>query len=216
MKISRRLRLAAVAAFAALIAVSSPWAWTTLSAQGHVYAVSDAPAADVAIVLGTEVVDGRPSPRLAGRLEAAAALGSGGRAKQLLVSGDGNGASGNEPATMAAYLTGLGVPADQIVQDPYGLDTYDSCIRARDVYHVQRALVVTQSYHVDRAVTLCRHLDIDTDGVIAPCHCSWSLHASKWFRDYLASGKAALDVLRNRPPAVPATAPGAPAPASGR
>jgi vancomycin permeability regulator SanA len=188
MKISRRLRLAAVAAFAALIAVSSPWAWTTLSAQGHVYAVSDA----------------------------AAALVSGGRAKQLLVSGDGNGASGNEPATMAAYLTGLGVPADRIVQDPYGLDTYDSCIRARDVYHVQRALVVTQSYHGDRAVTLCRHLDIDTDGVIAPCHCSWSLHASKWFRDYLASGKAALDVLRNRPPAVPATAPGAPAPASGR
>ncbi|MEU4243725.1 ElyC/SanA/YdcF family protein [Actinoplanes sp. NPDC026619] len=197
-------RLTCVAAIATAIFVSSPWAWTSLSARGHVYAVSDAPVADVAIVLGTEVVDGKPSPRLAGRLEAAAQLVAGGQARTLLVSGDGHGDSGDEPATMAGYLVGLGVPADRIVQDPYGLDTYDSCIRARDVFGVRRALVVTQSYHVDRAVTLCRHLDIDADGVVAPCHCSWTLHTSKWIRDYLASGKAVWDVVRDRPPAVTA------------
>jgi vancomycin permeability regulator SanA len=198
MKIKRRL---AVAAAAALLAVSAPWAWTSLSAQGHVYAESDAPAADVAIVLGTEVVDGKPSPRLAGRLETAALLISTGRVRTLLVSGDGNGASGNEPAAMTAYLISLGVSADEIIQDPYGLDTYDTCIRARDVYNVRRALVVTQSYHVRRAVTLCRHQDIDADGVVAPCHCGWTLATSKWIRDYLASGKAVWDVVRDRPPA---------------
>ncbi|GIM91597.1 hypothetical protein Ato02nite_033900 [Paractinoplanes toevensis] len=192
----------AVAAVAAVIAVSSPWAWTSLSARGQVYAVSDAPAADVAIVLGTEVVNGQPSPRLKGRLEAAADLISSGTARVLLVSGDGSGDSGDEPAAMTAYLVSLGVPADRIVGDPYGLDTYDTCIRARDVYGVKRALVVTQSYHVDRAVTLCRHLDIDADGVVAPCHCSWALRTSKSLRDYLASGKAAWDAVRDRPPAV--------------
>ncbi|GIE15764.1 hypothetical protein Afe05nite_76040 [Paractinoplanes ferrugineus] len=190
-----------VAAAAALLAVSSPWAWTSLSAQGHVYAESDAPVADVAIVLGTEVVDGAPSPRLAGRLETAALLVSTGRARTLLVSGDGNGASGNEPAAMTDYLVSLGVPAEKIVPDPYGLDTYDTCIRARDVYGVRRALVVTQSYHVRRAVTLCRHLGIDADGVVAPCHCGWVLATNKWIRDYLASGKAVWDVVRDRPPA---------------
>jgi vancomycin permeability regulator SanA len=198
MKINRRWCVAAVAA---LLVVSSPWAWTSLSARGHVYAESDAPAADVAIVLGTEVVDGEPSPRLAGRLETAALLASTGRVRTLLVSGDGNGASGNEPAAMTAYLVSLGVSPGKIIQDPYGLDTYDTCIRARDVYHVRRALVVTQSYHVDRAVTLCRHMDIDADGVVAPCHCGWMLATNKWIRDYFASGKAVLDVVRDRPPA---------------
>ncbi|MFD0520781.1 SanA/YdcF family protein [Paractinoplanes durhamensis] len=173
------------------------------------YAESDAPTADVAIVLGTEVIDGRPSPRLRGRLEAAAALIAGGRAKVLLVSGDGDGSSGDEPAAMAAYLVSLGVPAARIVRDPHGLDTYDSCTRARDVYGIKRALVVTQSYHVDRAVTLCRHLDVDADGVVAPCHCSWTLRTSKSIRDYLASGKAAWDAVRGRPPAV--TSPADPA-----
>jgi len=194
-----KIKRAALTALAAVLTVSSPWAWTSLSARDHVYAESDAPTADVAIVLGTEVVGGEPSPRLAGRLETAARLVAAGRARVVLVSGDG--ASG-EPPTMAAYLIELGVDAARIVQDPYGLDTYDTCIRARDVYGVRRALLVTQSYHVDRAVTLCRHLDLDADGVAAPCHCSWTLHASKWFRDYLASGKAAWDVVRARPPEV--------------
>ena len=116
MKILRRL---AIAAAAALLTVSSPWAWTSLSARGHVYALDDAPSADVAIVLGTEVIDGEPSPRLAGRLETAALLVSTGRARTLLVSGDGNGASGNEPAAMTDYLVSLGVSADKIIQDPY-------------------------------------------------------------------------------------------------
>jgi vancomycin permeability regulator SanA len=197
-----KIKRMAVAAVAAAIAVSAPWAWTSLSARDHVYAVSDAPGAEVAIVLGTEVVDGQPSPRLKGRLEAAAALISSGTARALLVSGDGRGDSGDEPAAMTAYLVSLGVPADRIVGDPYGLDTYDTCVRARDVYGVKRALVITQSYHVDRAVTLCRHLNIDADGVVAPCHCSWTLRTSKSIRDYLASGKAAWDAVRDRPPAI--------------
>ena len=206
MKVVRRRRralLVVAALVVALLAVSAPWAWTVLAARGHVYAQTDAPTADVAIVLGTEVtLDGQPSPRLAGRLETAAELVKTGHARVLLVSGDSHGGSGDEPAAMAAYLAKLGVDPSRIVTDSYGLDTYDTCIRARDVYGVDRALVVTQSFHVSRAVTLCRHVGIDAAGVVARCHCPTRLLVEKSIRDYLASGKAAWDTLRNRPPAV--------------
>jgi vancomycin permeability regulator SanA len=206
--ITRRRRLVrrlAVAAVIALVLLSSPWLWTTLAARGHVYNEANAPAADVVIVLGTEVLpDGQPSYRLAGRLETAAALVRSGRARVVLVSGDGNGGSGDEPAAMTAYLTGrLGVDPWRVAGDPFGLDTYDSCSRARTVYGVNRALVVTQSYHVSRAVALCRHLGLNVDGVTARCPgCSTGLIVRKGARDYLASSKAAWDAVRRRPPAV--------------
>jgi vancomycin permeability regulator SanA len=194
----------AAAAVVALLLVSAPWLWTTISAHGHVYDEAGAPAADVVIVLGTEVAADRrqPGTRLAGRLQTAALVHSG-RARVVLVSGDGGGASGDEPAVMTSYLAGLGVDPRRVVADPFGLDTYDSCARAREVYGVTRALVVTQSYHLSRAVTLCRHLGLDIDGVTARCAgCSATLLAQKAVRDYFASGKAAWDAVRRRPPAV--------------
>jgi vancomycin permeability regulator SanA len=190
------------AALAALLVLSAPWLWTTLAALGHVHDEEGAPAVEVVIVLGTEVMaDGEPSARLAGRLQTAAALVQSGRARVILVSGDGGGDSGDEPAAMAAYLTRLGIEPGRIVSDAYGLDTYDSCIRARDVYGVSRALVATQSYHLSRAVTLCRRLGVDADGVAARCE-GCGLLLVKAARDYLASIKAAWDAARNRPPAV--------------
>ncbi|MGC5285801.1 SanA/YdcF family protein [Micromonospora sp. DT231] len=201
----RRRRRVAVLGVAALMLASLPWLWTTLAARDHVYAEADAPAADVVIVLGTAVAPDRqrPGERLAGRLETAAELVTSGRAKVVLVSGDGGGTSGDEPAVMTAYLTELGVDARRVVADPFGLDTYDSCARAREVYGVERALIVTQSFHLSRAVTLCRHLGLDVDGVTARCdECGPLLLAEKSVRDYLASGKAAWDMVLGRPPAV--------------
>jgi vancomycin permeability regulator SanA len=202
----RRVRWLAVAAAVALVLSSVPWLWTTGAADDHVYDEADAPAAEVVIVLGTQVAADRRTPqaRLAGRLETAAALVKSGRSRVILVSGDGGGASGDEPAVMTAYLTGtLGVDPRHVVADPWGLDTYDSCARARQVYGIDRALVVTQSYHVSRAVTLCRQLGIEADGVAARCaDCGAMLLAEKSVRDYLASGKAVWDVWWRRPPAV--------------
>ncbi|GAB3853905.1 hypothetical protein GCM10029963_46030 [Micromonospora andamanensis] len=202
----RRLLRLAVPAFVALLVASLPWLWTTTGALGHVHAATEAPTADVVIVLGTAVTeDGRqPGVRLAGRLETAAELVRSGRARVVLVSGDGAGESGDEPAIMAAHLTEqLGVDPQRVVADPQGLDTYDSCLRARQVYGIERALIVTQSYHLSRAVTLCRHVGIDADGVTARCSgCGTGLLVRKAARDYLASGKAAWDAIRDRPPAV--------------
>lgn len=206
MRWRRRLLRLVVAGLVALLITSAPWLWTTIAANGHRYGESDAPAADVVIVLGGEVAADRrqPAERLAGRLRTAAELVHSGRARVVLVSGDAGGASGDEPAVMASYLTDrLGVEPRQVVRDPSGLDTYDTCARAREVYGVSRALIVTQSYHLSRAVTLCRHLGVDVDGVAARCDgCATTLLIGKAIRDYFASGKAAWDAVRRRPPAV--------------
>jgi vancomycin permeability regulator SanA len=202
----RRLTRLAAAGVVALLLASAPWLWTTTAAHGHMYDAASAPAADVVIVLGTEVAADRrqPGTRLTGRLQTAAALVHSGRSRVVLVSGDGGGASGDEPVVMTSYLARrLGVDPRRVVADPFGLDTYDSCARAREVYGVTRALIVTQSYHLSRAVTLCRHLGLDVDGVTARCDgCSASLLAQKAVRDYFASGKAVWDAVRRRPPAV--------------
>jgi len=183
-----------------------PFGWTRVVAGGHLYDEASSPSADVAIVLGAQVEGDQPMPFLKGRLDTAGALVLSGRVKVLLVSGDGTGGSGNETAVMTAYLVNqLGVDASRVVADPYGLDTYDSCARAKEVYGLSRALVVTQAYHLARAVALCRHLGVDADGVGARCDgCGINL-VRNGLRDYYACSKAGLDVVLGREPAVAST-----------
>jgi vancomycin permeability regulator SanA len=120
----------------------------------------------------------------------------------VLVSGDAAGGSGNETSVMTDYLLARGVPRERMMIDPHGLDTYDSCKRAHDLYGVTRALLVSQSFHVSRAVALCRHVGIDADGVVADCvGCSRMTWARNRARDLLAGVKAAADAARDRPPA---------------
>ena len=202
---SPRVRRLVIIGVAGLLLLSAPWTWTVLAAAGHRHDLADAPAADVVLVLGTTVApDGQPENRLAGRLTTAAELVTTGRARVILVSGDGGGDSGDEPTAMTSYLTGtLGLDPTQVVADPSGLDTYDSCVRARDVYGVRRLLLVTQAYHLSRAVALCRAIGIDTEGVAARCDgCGVTLLAVKSAREYLAAMKAAWDVIIRRAPLI--------------
>jgi len=188
--------------------VSVPFGWTRVVASGHQYdeaSIISSNDVDVLLVLGTEVAPGgdQPNPKLRGRLDTAAQLVRDGHAKVILVSGDASGNSGNETSVMSSYLVHVGVSPNRIVADPYGLDTYDSCLRAKQVYGVTRALVVTQAYHLPRAVTLCRHVGIDADGVRASCDaCSLVDLPRNWLRDYLACSKAAWDAIRDRPSAI--------------
>lgn len=182
-----------------------PFGWTRVAAAGHLYNEAEVTATtDVVLVLGAEVAPGgdQPMPFLRGRLDTAAQLVRDGRARVILVSGDAAGGSGNETSVMARYLVGAGVSADRIVTDPFGLDTYDSCLRAAKVYGVTRALVVTQPYHLARAVTLCRHVGIDADGVGARCDGCLVNVARNAVRDYFACSKAAWDAVRDRPAGV--------------
>jgi len=166
----RRGRLLLVAAAAvlgiAVLVVGGSYAWVRIDSSGHRFRVTDAPTADVALVLGAGLrQDGTPSEYLRYRLDDAAALYAAGKAKVLLVSGDNRVADYDEPTAMQDYLVAAGVPRDRIVRDFAGQDTYDSCVRAKEIFGVTRALVVTQEFHLPRAVFLCRQAGIDADGV---------------------------------------------------
>ena len=118
--------------------------------------------ADVGIVLGAEALaDGTPSEFLKARLVVAKQLYDLGKIKVILVSGDGRAEAHNEPAVMKAWLVKAGVPADRVVEDPYGYSTYDTCARAKRVYTLNMVVLISQSYHLDRAVTTCSLVGID-------------------------------------------------------
>jgi len=196
-----------IAVAVAIVGSGGAFAWTRFAAGGHLYDPADAPRADVAIVLGAQVAPGGtgPMPVLRGRLRTAAELVRAGRVKVLLVSGDAHGGSGNETAVMTSYLVDdLGVERTRLVIDPDGLDTHDSCVRAVAVFGVRRALVVTQTYHLARAVALCRDAGLDADGVRAGCDgCRTVTLIRNAARDYAACTKAAADALLDPAPEVP-------------
>jgi vancomycin permeability regulator SanA len=205
------VRKVPVAGLVVLVLAAVPFGWTRMAARGHLFDAADVPAADVVLVLGSQVTpEHEPMPVLRGRLDTAAQLVRDGWVRVVLVSGDAGGHSGNETSVMTAYLRRQGVEADRIVADPHGLDTYDSCLRAKQVYGLTRLLVVTQPYHLSRAVALCRNVGVDADGVRAGCGgCALLTLTREYPRDYLAATKAAWDAFSDRKPAV--TSPPSPA-----
>ena len=102
---------------------------------------------------------------------------------------------------MRDWLAAHGVPADAVVRDFAGRDTYDSCTRAARIFGVDRVLVVSQGYHLPRAVTTCRAVGLDAEGVG-----DWTARAypAQWTagerREKLADAKTVIDVLSGRDP----------------
>ncbi|MEU9985084.1 ElyC/SanA/YdcF family protein [Streptomyces sp. NPDC050856] len=186
-----RRRLAQGVMLGCVLALA-PATWTHAVAGGHLRTAADVPAHDVAVVFGAGLWQGRPTPYLAHRLDTAAALYRDGKVKVVLVTGDNSRADYDEPDAMRAYLTQRGVPGGRIVSDHAGFDTWDSCVRAKKIFGVRRAVLVTQGFHIRRAVTLCRTAGIDAYGVGVG-----EPHDSVWYyggtRELFAAGKAALD-----------------------
>ncbi|NJC71052.1 DUF218 domain-containing protein [Planosporangium thailandense] len=198
----RLVRRFAPLGLALALLLLAPTIWLRLASLGHIHDQGRAP---VAIVFGAQLAPGgtQPMPFLRGRLDTAVDLVRSGRAKAVLVSGDAHGGSGDEVTAMSRYLVAHGVPAHRIVVDGYGLDSYDTCRRAHDVYGVRRALLVSQGFHLPRAVSLCRSLGIDADGVAAGCRgCQTVTIAYNTAREIAAAWKAVYDRVSDRPPAV--------------
>jgi vancomycin permeability regulator SanA len=180
--------------------------WTRAITAGYLYSADDAPAAPVTLVLGKLVYpDGTPSPLLRDRLELAYRLYETGKTRAILVSGDGGSRPGYDEVTpMRRWLVHRGVSGRRIVSDPRGFDTYDSCMRAKSVFGVDRAIVVTQTYHLPRAVALCRHVGIDAIGVGDDSGQSegWSWWSGV-VREQPASVRAIYDMLARSRPVAP-------------
>lgn len=194
------LAVTAAGGMSALAWVSSQVA---AQAEGRMVDLADAPVAPVVIVPGARVRAGAPMTYLKGRLDAAIELVRGGRVRAVLVSGDAAGRSGDEIAAMVRYLVAHGVERDRIVTDPYGLDTYDTARRAVETYGVREALIVTQSFHLPRAVALCRRAGIDITGVRARGDVRTSTSIRNLLREHLLSRpKAFLELRFPRDPVV--------------
>lgn len=138
--------------------------------------------ADAIIVPGAKInPDGSPTDMLKDRLDAAIALYASKRAPLILVSGDGRDSALNETASMAAYLKTAGIPAAAIVIDPEGYDTFQTVLRSKDAYAIRSSIIVTQTFHLERALFIANALDSDMMGVASD------------FRDY-----ASMPLMRLR------------------
>ena len=176
--------------------------YVRLTAAGHLHSEDEMPAAPVALVLGAKVFpDGTPSPYLAARLDVAHRLYQSGKVQVIVVSGDHLAKEYNEPEAMRTYLVNAGMPAAAVVTDYGGFDTYESCARALRIFGVKQLIVVTQSYHLPRAVATCRALGIDAAGVGDD---SVRRFGRAWIqgvvRDQLACVKTVIDLVTRRDP----------------
>lgn len=179
---------------AACVLALLPSAWIYATASPRLRDVREAPAAQVAVVFGAGLDGGRPSPYLAARLNAAVSLYRAGKVRVILVTGDNGRVEYDEPDAMRRYLTERGIPAERVVADYAGFDTWDSCARARQVFGVKRAVLVSQEFHIRRAVALCRAAGIDSYGVGVS-----NTHDATWYaggvREVFAAGKAVVNAV---------------------
>jgi vancomycin permeability regulator SanA len=187
-----RIKLAVAVGILLLFGVG-PYLWIRIATAGKIHTVDDTPGAPVAIVLGAGLnADGTPKPYLRVRLEDTLRMYEDGRIRAILVSGDHGQVEYDEVAAMTSWLVERGVPARKVVADHAGFDTYDSCVRAHQIFGVRSAVVVTQEFHVRRAVFLCRQAGIDASGVGSAAPDNDLRYQA---REVPASFKATLDVL---------------------
>jgi SanA protein len=174
--------------------------WVNARTAGRIYTnAGEVPPAPVALVLGAGLWrDGSPTPALYDRVATAVDLYQAGRVKKLLMSGDNRFVNYNEPAAMKKLAIQLGAPAEDIVLDYAGRRTYDSCYRAKEIFGVRQVVVVTQRFHLDRALFLCDALGIESVGVVADRRVYQTI---RWWelREALATAAAWWDVNVRHP-----------------
>ncbi len=186
--------------------------------SAHDYIVQspeDAPHAQCVIVLGALVhPDGTPSPMLADRLDTSIKLYEVGKVDKLLLSGDHGQTTYDEVNVMLDYVLARGVPDEDVFTDHAGFDTYATMYRARDVFKVETALIVTQDFHLSRAVYTARTLGLEATGVVADLQDYGSKETQSALREVLARDKAILQLHITHPepkylgPAIPITGDG--------
>lgn len=135
--------------------------------QDRVQTVDSVHPQKVALVLGASLLRRQPGTALEDRLETALELYEKKKISKFLLSGDNRSVDYNEPMAMKRYLLAKGIPEGDLILDFAGRRTYDSCYRAKEIFGLSSVIIVTQNYHLPRALYLCNRLGIDVYGVSA-------------------------------------------------
>jgi vancomycin permeability regulator SanA len=199
---TRRGKLLIAAAVSACLAAAVLGFNVAVLREGHAHVRAPVAVqrADAIVVLGAGLLgDGAPSDVLRDRLATAQALYASGAAPRVLVSGDHAGRDYDEPRAMQRWLIDHGVPREAIFMDHAGVDTYSTMWRARHVFDVRRAIVVTQAFHLPRALFVGARLGMEVEGVEADLR---TYRGAAWLavREVASRTKAWLDVAIGRTP----------------
>ena len=184
-----------------VIALFMPRFIMGLYAAPRTFSVDDAPSARVVIVFGAGLLrDGSAGPVLSDRMQTAVALYQADKVEKILVSGDNRFVEYNEPEAGRQYALEHGVPDEDIVLDYAGRRTYDTCYRARHIFGVDEAILVTQEFHMPRALTLCNWFGVDSVGVEAANRYFLKRSRLWWnIRETFAVFQSAWDLLIAKP-----------------
>lgn len=194
-------RSALVLGLFVFVGLSMPKLIVLLFAAPRTFRMEDVPQTRVAIVFGAGLLrDGSAGPVLSDRVETAVKLYQTGRVNKLLMSGDNSFVEYNEPEAMRQYALERGVPNEDIVLDYAGRRTYDTCYRAKHIFQVDTAILVTQAFHMPRALFLCNWFDVESTGVEA--NNRYFLKRSRIYwntRELFANFQAVWDVMVTKP-----------------
>jgi vancomycin permeability regulator SanA len=174
----------------------------TVTNNRRYFQAEKVPSEPVAIVFGAGVwADGTPTPMLADRVEGAVELYRLGRVNKILMTGDNATREYNEVVAMQQYAERLGVPSQDIKLDYAGFSTYESCYRAKVIFGVERAVLITQKYHLPRAVYTCNQLGIQAVGLGTPDWGKFRDDSMRFYtqREVLAVIKAIVELHIIRP-----------------
>lgn len=152
----------------AILSLTLSRVYSAERAKNLIYNSENVPEYPVGIIFGAWVDgNGHPSAVLEDRVKMGVNLYKTGKVKALLLTGDNHITSYNEPEAMHQYALSLGVPDSALVLDYAGFRTYDSCYRAHQIFKVDQAILVTQAFHLDRALLVCNSLGVTSVGVAA-------------------------------------------------
>ena len=194
------LKIALYLAIIGLVAIVSVNYYVKSSTKKHIYySLKKFPKNDVGIVFGAGINGDQPSKYLKDRLDAGIALYKANRINKILLSGDNGRDEYDELTVMKNYCYKHGVDTTKIFIDYAGFDTYSTMYRAKHIFNIKKATLISQEYHLNRAIYIGQKLGIKSVGYSAN-NGEYLGYKYVTFREYGSIFKSFFDVLRNREP----------------
>ena len=183
-----------------LVCMLSFYAWVQYdSKSARKKHLNQLPTLQVAIIFGAGIKNGQPSAYLSDRLDAGIQLYKAGKVQRLLLSGDNGLVEYDELEVMKNYCKDHAVDTNHIFVDYAGFDTYSTLVRAQKVFQVQNVILVSQRYHLNRALYIAKQLGINAVGFEADKQ-QYAWHIKNVIREVLATSKAGIEVAVHRQP----------------